>query len=224
MVDAVTGTSTATALTDSFASANGDLGKNEFLQLLVAQLRNQDPLDPMKDADFIAQMSQFSSLEQLINMNDNLSNSMDLDYMTSQSISNSMATSLLGKTITANTNWVNYTGNEDVNINYSLAANASEVKISILNEDGAIVQVMYDENSQSGMNDLAWDGKYIDGTKAPIGNYQIQVEAMAPDGTAINSAALLVGTATKVQYINGAAYLMVNNSMIMLGDVLEVEG
>jgi len=50
----------------------GDLGKNEFLKLLVAQLSHQDPLKPMEDKEFIAQMAQFSALEQMMEMNANM--------------------------------------------------------------------------------------------------------------------------------------------------------
>lgn len=51
------------------AAAGSNLGKDEFLQILVSQLRNQDPLSPMEDKDFIAQMAQFSVLEEMQNMN-----------------------------------------------------------------------------------------------------------------------------------------------------------
>ncbi|GEM03431.1 hypothetical protein HMI01_04190 [Halolactibacillus miurensis] len=51
---------------------SSDLGKEEFLQLLMAQIRNQDPLDPMDDKEFIAQMTTFSSLEQMMNMNNSI--------------------------------------------------------------------------------------------------------------------------------------------------------
>ncbi len=54
--------------------ANKELGKNEFLKLLTAQMTHQDPLSPMDDKAFIAQMAQFSSLEQLMNMNKTLEN------------------------------------------------------------------------------------------------------------------------------------------------------
>ena len=50
------------------------LGKDAFLNLLVTQLKNQDPLNPMDDRDFIAQMAQFSSLEQMQNLNTTLTN------------------------------------------------------------------------------------------------------------------------------------------------------
>ncbi len=63
-----------------------DLGKDSFLQLLVTQLQNQDPLSPMEDKEFIAQLAQFSSLEQLQNMNSSLSAFLDLNLVHQASI------------------------------------------------------------------------------------------------------------------------------------------
>lgn len=67
----------------------GDLGKDEFLQLLVCQMKNQDPLEPAKDTDFIAQLAQFSALEQMQNLN--------------ETVMNSQAFSLVGKYVLINT-------------------------------------------------------------------------------------------------------------------------
>lgn len=75
--------------TDSTRTAGGDLGKDEFLQLLVCQMKNQDPLEPEKDTDFIAQLAQFSALEQMQNLN--------------ETTLNSQAFSLVGKYVTINT-------------------------------------------------------------------------------------------------------------------------
>lgn len=74
-----------------------ELGKDDFLQLLVAQLRNQDPLEPMDDMSFIAQMAQFSSLEQLHNMNDSIA--LMTDMMGLSFFSDSV--SYIGKTVSA---------------------------------------------------------------------------------------------------------------------------
>ena len=67
------------------------LGKDEFLQLMVTKLQNQDPLNPMEDEDYIAQLAQFSSLEQLTNISDGLDESNEWDYLQMQSINNVMA-------------------------------------------------------------------------------------------------------------------------------------
>lgn len=74
---------------ESSRTPGGDLGKDEFLQLLVCQMKNQDPLEPEKDTDFIAQLAQFSSLEQMQNLN--------------ETALNSQAFSLVGKYVLINT-------------------------------------------------------------------------------------------------------------------------
>lgn len=74
---------------------NNELGKDAFFKLLITQLQNQDPLKPMEDKEFIAQMAQFSSLEQMSNMNDNFKRLIDLQKINQNS-------SLIGKTVEAN--------------------------------------------------------------------------------------------------------------------------
>ncbi|TDY65054.1 flagellar basal-body rod modification protein FlgD [Aminivibrio pyruvatiphilus] len=71
-VSAVNGgneTNYTAAANQALRETNSELGKEAFLKILIAQLSNQDPLDPLKDKDFIAQMAQFSTLEQMTNMN-----------------------------------------------------------------------------------------------------------------------------------------------------------
>lgn len=74
-------------------AVGGNLGKDEFLQLLVCQMKNQDPLEPEKDTEFIAQLAQFSALEQMQNLN--------------ETAVNSQAFGLVGKAVVLNTKSTN---------------------------------------------------------------------------------------------------------------------
>lgn len=96
-VQGTTGTSTDYSGTTQMASSASELGKDEFLKLLMAQLQNQDPLSPMDNTEYIAQMAQFSTVEQLTNLNSTLSN-----IATSQSKASAVAeaTALIGHQVT----------------------------------------------------------------------------------------------------------------------------
>ena len=92
---------------------NNELGKDDFLQLLVTQLQHQDPLAPMEDKDFIAQMAQFTSLEQMKNMNN--------------AVQVTQATSYIGKQVT----WADSQGTEQTGIVTAIRIVKSEPKVMI---------------------------------------------------------------------------------------------
>lgn len=100
------------------STKSNDLGKDQFLSILVAQLQNQDPMQPMNDTEFIAQMAQFTSVEQLMNMANELS-------LIRQNIGT--ASSLIGKTVT----WNEYDSNGKV-------IPKSGVVDSIISQDGLL--------------------------------------------------------------------------------------
>ena len=77
------------------------LGKDDFLNLLVTQLKNQDPLEPMKNEEFIAQLAQFNSLEQMINLNKSFDTMLELQQM-------SYASTFIGKEVS----WLDNDGNQ----------------------------------------------------------------------------------------------------------------
>ena len=112
------------------------LGKNDFLNLLVTQLQHQDPLNPAESTEFTAQLAQFSSLEQLSNINDNLKN-MEL-FQTS--VTNSQAVSYIGKEITARGNTVQLESGQPVECHFELADHVALVMISVYDAGGGFVK------------------------------------------------------------------------------------
>ena len=88
--------SSSSSSTISSSDTNADISKSEFLQLMITQLQYQDPLNPTDSVDYSAQLAQFSSLEQLTNLNDKLSQLVETNYYLTQSVYNTMTTNLIG--------------------------------------------------------------------------------------------------------------------------------
>jgi len=204
------------------AAPSNELGKDDFLQMLITQLRHQDPMDPMKDQDFIAQLAQFSSLEQMHNMNDNLSDNLTWNHLLSQTINNTMATSLIGKEIQATGNEAYLPEDGSTECHFRLGAYADTVSISVF--DGSGAQVAKYEMNKLGEGDqvFEWDGRTINGERAQPGTYKFEISAVDSLGKDITVTPYKLGIVDGVQYVDGQAYLVVNGSQVSLGDVIAV--
>ena len=124
---AVTGVNYSAATTTSGTTkskTNNELGKDDFLQLLVTQLQHQDPLAPMEDKEFISQMAQFTSLEQMKNMNN--------------AVQITQATSYIGKQVT----WADSQGTEQTGIVTAIRIVNSEPKVMIGEESIELKKIM----------------------------------------------------------------------------------
>jgi flagellar basal-body rod modification protein FlgD len=194
------------------------LNKDDFLNLLITQLQNQDPLNPTDSAEFTAQLAQFSSLEQLGNVNDNLQ---DLKNFQA-SINNSQAVSLIGKTITANGNFIRLTADDPVECNFKLADDAALVSANIYDSAGEFVKSFESQNMAAGQNSLFWDGTDKNGNRMPNGNYTFEIMAADINGKDIDATTYFTGTVDKVTFENNASFLISGSQKIALGDVVEV--
>ncbi|HON37785.1 MAG TPA: flagellar hook capping FlgD N-terminal domain-containing protein [Deltaproteobacteria bacterium] len=203
----------------STSEAVKSLGKNDFLKLLVKQLQYQDPLNPVENTDFTAQLAQFTTLETLSNIDENITQLGILQ----NSINNMNAMSFIGKQVNAKGNILNYTGS-DLNIDFSLDALAAEVRVKIFAEDGTLVRTIERENVQEGNVQFVWDGTDHNGERVSEGRYRFFVQAADYEGNAVGTTSYAAGVVTGIRYDKGITYLIIGNKEVNIADIDKIQG
>jgi len=167
------------------------LQKDDFLKLLIAQIQNQDPIDPINPKEFTEQLTALAELEQTYNFTDTLKQFGQVI----ESLNKTNLLSLLGKKVKVKGNLVSADGS--ITAEYTLRESAEVVKIKILNESGQVVKEWELQNQQAGTYTVSWDGKDEYGNQLN-GTFRIKVEATA-NGSLINDILLYsTGIATAV--------------------------
>jgi flagellar basal-body rod modification protein FlgD len=200
----------------------GIMGKDDFLKILVAQLQHQDPINPVQGDQFAAQLAQFSSLEQLQNMNSNLQDAMELNMMLNRTINNTMSTTFIGKEVRAFGNLVSLPEEGTAILNYELASPATKTSIVIRDENGAPVRTIEVNEYSTGVREFEWDGKDDQGQTVPPGTYEFSVAAEDADGNNVPAQTYIVGEIQRVRYQNGDAVLILGDIEVSLNDVIEI--
>jgi flagellar basal-body rod modification protein FlgD len=207
------------------AAANKNiLGKDDFLKLLIQQLKYQDPLNPMDGSQYAAQLAQFSSVEQLQNINTSLQTSIDANYTLSQSVNNTMAASLIGKDVKLSANTFAYDGSTKVNAGYTLPGAVSAVSIDIYNDKNEKVRTIEGTGLTAGDHQEAWDGKNDNGNPVSAGNYTFKVNAKDTAGAPVTATQFLWGTIDAVRFTSAGTVVVINNTEVALSNILEVGG
>jgi flagellar basal-body rod modification protein FlgD len=208
--------------TTSQSKGKSILGKDDFLKMMLAQLKNQDPLNPMDGTEYAAQLAQFSSLEQLSNMNSKLESSINANYQLTQSINNTMTAALIGKEVKLDGKNFTYKGQDKVILVYNLPANADNVTIKIYDKDNVLVKTIEDLSSTKGDHKLSWDFTDNNGTKVNNGDYRFEVEATKLNGDTIKASQFKYGRIDSIKFSESGAILVVNGAEYFLSDVLEI--
>jgi len=201
----------------SYYSNPAALGKEDFLKLLIIQLQYQDPLSPMENTDFMAQLAQFSSLEQLQNVNSNL----QANFLLTQSLNNSLATNLIGKRVIALGNEVYLSGDEGEEITFDLSEDAG-VTVEIYDTEGNLVRTLKGGALSSGRNQIHWEGNDIDGNSLPAGNYSFEVKATNSDNNPVDVTTYSTGLVTGIKFEGGNAVLMLGDQEVNLSEIIEI--
>ncbi len=194
------------------------LGQEAFLTMLVAQLENQDPLNPMEGTDFSAQLAQFSQLEQLIHMN----KSMDSLTGSFSDKSGANAVDFIGKQVTGNVNSLEVEQGFASGGVYNLAE-PSDVIITITNNQGKTVKTIVQGQQEAGTHSISWDGKDSQGKQVADGSYTYSVSANSGFGFT-DIPAEVSGVVEGIAYKNGNPYLVVQGAMLSPDAVTFVAG
>jgi flagellar basal-body rod modification protein FlgD len=176
-------TGALTGLTGGKNAALNNVNFDTFLKLLVAQLKNQDPLNPLDGTQFTGQIAQFSSLEQQINSNNYLKQLVSQRDFGEQSL----ATSYLGKKVMGPGKLFTREGT-NTPLGYEVASGATKVIIDILDNDTGEVVRTINGDPKAGLKPLTWDGKNDNGQVVSGTSYTLRVKATNSVGKTISSA------------------------------------
>ena len=200
----------------SFSIDDKKLGRDAFLKILLAQLRYQDPLDPMKGTEFTAELAQFSSLEQLFNVNDQLGEMKSVQYGSTFF----QALGLIGKEIRAQGDSINL-GEEGGASGTFYISEPAECTVIIEDMDGSVIRKIPMGRLEAGRHDFQWDGRDESGNRVGAGAYRFSVMAVSDSGEAVPVDTYITGTVTRVSVGGSLPVLYIGDVAVDLASVSE---
>lgn len=201
------------------AAPSGQLGKNEFVKLLIAQLRNQDPTSPTDSQAFVAQLAQFASVEQLQGMGDKL----DGILLAQASANQTAIASLVGREILYRTTSVGLKAEGPATLHGELSRKAQSVTVTISDSDGKVVRTVHLGAHEAGAFEYGWDGLDDKGMRLPPGDYEVRLAAADENGNNVPMQSRSRAIATGVSFENGYPELIVAGKRIKLSDIVEIK-
>jgi len=195
--------------------------QDEFLRLFIAQLENQNPLEPQDGAEFVAQLAQFTTVEQAAQTNRQLA-----DILAGQmSASNAALAGFVGKTGTvAGSNFtVTSRGQGLPALGVDLAQPASKVDVVVRDANGNQVKSFQLGPQPAGRVAVTWDGTSDTGAPLAEGQYQIEVTATSADGSELTGNPILTGLIQAIDFIDGVPRLRLGAVSAAPSDVLSIE-
>lgn len=198
---------------------NNQLDKDSFLKLLLAQMKNQDPTNPLKSHEMAAQLAQFTSLEKLTNIDESIGG-LRKDQAPLQ---NYESLNLIGKAVsTDSSKIIRSASGETHSVRFNLPQDAQKAKIDIKDASGAIVRTLELTSLKQGRNEINWNGLLEDGSKANIGEYTAAIEAHGSNGRKLAIETKFDGIIDGVQFTAQGPMLTIGKQQLRLSDVSKI--
>jgi flagellar basal-body rod modification protein FlgD len=201
------------------ARKTDEVGQDDFLNLLIAQLQAQDPLNPLESAEFTAQLAQFNSLEKLIEVNTRL------EALTAAQLfsGNAQFVDYIGKTVKASGNTTEMIDGRSAELHFELAGDARSVFVNILDAGGFHVRTLEAGGAAAGERSVEWNGRDDNGNPVPEGSYSFEVAAVDAVGNAVAAAPFSLDRITGVTFQNDSAQLLAEQKTIPVSQVMRIE-
>ncbi len=204
----------ATANADPSSSNGASLAKGKldtdyqsFLKLLIAQVSNQDPLEPMDSTTFVSQLAQLTQVEQSIVTNANLER-IDERMGNVESLSD---VQLIGRDVTVPTDRIELRDGK-AEFNYSLAGEAESVTVTIKSADGTVLRELTGQPRASGApHPVQWDGRDVAGLPVPDGTFRVGITAKDANGKAIAYETTSTSRVEELTFREGYPLLILRN-------------
>jgi flagellar basal-body rod modification protein FlgD len=222
LISAAGSATSSPTTTTGTANAKSALGKDDFLHLLVEELKHQDPMSPMDSSQFAAQLAQFSSLEQLQELNAGMTTQSTATARTMTAINTSLGASLIGRTILASGNQVDVGASGSVAVTADIGATGIGT-ISITNASGTEVARRDLGTVQQGRQTLTWDNAVGGVPELAAGTYNYTLTVTTKDGATVTVTPYIKGRVAGVHFANGGVVLRVGDISIPLDQLAEIE-
>lgn len=198
-----------------------DLGEQEFLKLLMTQISNQDPLNPMETEQFMNQITAMNSLQQQISANARLD---DL-VMAMGALNNETAVNLVGKTVVVEGNSFPHEAGETEALSFSLPKEAATATITVTDGNGKVVAVLQPEDLPAGEQTMSWDGlDETTGNPVPEGTYSFRIAAKDADENPIAVKTFVQGVVDELRFDTGSPEVVVGGQVFQLAAITRVIG
>ncbi|WP_166364024.1 flagellar hook assembly protein FlgD [Pseudomonas akapageensis] len=201
-----TGNSAVSSLTGSVTGTDKKaLGKDAFLQLLVTQMKNQNPLDPQDNSEFVAQLAQFSSLEGITTLNDSVT-AIAGTFKSSQAL---QASSLVGRSVIAQTDKAAVDTTKSFTGTAVIPESVSAATVKISDKDGKLIKTIELGSQSAGNASFVWDGTNDAGAKVDPGTYTFAATTTI-DNKATSLVTYLPATVNSVTLSQTGGEMMLN--------------
>jgi flagellar basal-body rod modification protein FlgD len=194
-----------------------DLGRDTFLTLLVTQLRNQDPMDPMKSHEFAAQLASFSSLEQLTKISDGISAQTDSVLLSAQMSETAFSAALLDRFVVAVGNHVTIPASGSADIRVEIGGNGGEAKLRLLDKDGKEVATRDLGHLDSGRQTITLPADL------PAGTYTYELTVTGAGNQEVPVVTYTSGIVDGISFSGDKIVLRIGSVDVLLDTVVEIE-